>query len=110
MELKYRVDVALNQLLFPTPLSQYQHMCPSYTLELPGEEEMNFRMLITMDGNESLKRNQIQRKVLDGTGRQIGVINVEQSDSRTRHSLIFVESESVDEFKDEIKKRKVQVI
>lgn len=66
-------------------------------------------MLVALDGNESLKRNEMQRRVFDKSGIQTGVINIERADSRTRESLIFVDAAFVDRYKDEVKRSRPQV-
>ena len=102
------MDKDINDLLHFDIHSLYRNMCPCCTFELPDEEQMTYRMLVSIDGNESLKRNQMQRRVVDRSGKQTGVINIERQDNRRQKSVLFVEAEAVDEFKDEVKQsRKV---
>jgi hypothetical protein len=39
-----------------SPYWRLQHTCPACTYKLQGEAELIFKMLVTMDGNDSLKR------------------------------------------------------
>ncbi|KAG6839200.1 hypothetical protein C0991_004959 [Blastosporella zonata] len=48
-----RVQTAL---LRDSPMWRLKHACPACTYKLEGEEQLVFDMLVTMDGNDSLKR------------------------------------------------------
>lgn len=52
-EVHSRVMAALKR---DTPYYRLQHTCPACTYKLQGEAELTFQMLVTMDGNDSLKR------------------------------------------------------
>ena len=110
LEFRHRVEIALDQLLFPSELEQYKGMCPCCIATLPEEEdELELRMLIAMDGNESLKQSEMQRRTYDANGNQTGVINIERADGRRRPSLLFIEPETVDRYRNEVKRKKPQV-
>lgn len=52
-EVKLRVNTALNR---DAPDWRLRNACPSCTYKLQGEDKLIFNMLVTMDGNDSLKR------------------------------------------------------
>jgi hypothetical protein len=39
-----------------TPQWRIKHTCPACTYKLKGEYALTYKMLVTMDGNDSLKR------------------------------------------------------
>ncbi|KAF8218429.1 hypothetical protein L208DRAFT_1045970, partial [Tricholoma matsutake] len=50
--IQQHVDTALQH---DTPYWHLQHACPTCFYKLEDEQELIFKMLITMDGNDSLK-------------------------------------------------------
>lgn len=52
-EVKQRVDIALGR---DSPYWRLRHACPACSYKLEGEGDLVFKMLVTMDGNDSLKR------------------------------------------------------
>ena len=52
-EVHSRVIVALER---DSPYYRLRHTCPACSYKLEGEAELIFQMLVTMDGNDSLKR------------------------------------------------------
>ena len=61
MSIQNRVDLCIQTALKrDDPGWRLRHACPACTYKLTGEAELEFSMLITMDGNDSLKR--VQRR------------------------------------------------
>jgi hypothetical protein len=52
-DVQRRVSVALER---DSPNWRLSHACPACTYKLEGEADLIFKMLVTMDGNDSLKR------------------------------------------------------
>ncbi|KAG6870825.1 hypothetical protein C0992_012353, partial [Termitomyces sp. T32_za158] len=52
-ETERRIQAALER---NTPQWRLRHACPACTYKLEGEKKLTFEMLVTMDGNDSLKR------------------------------------------------------
>jgi hypothetical protein len=52
-EVHSRVNIALER---DSPYWRLRHTCPACTYKLEGEAKLIFEMLVTMDGNDSLKR------------------------------------------------------
>jgi hypothetical protein len=52
-DVQRRVNVVLQ---CDSPYWRLQHTCPACSYKLEGEDELIFKMLVTMDGNDSLKR------------------------------------------------------
>jgi hypothetical protein len=52
-DVERRVRVALGR---DSPNWRLRHTCPACSYKLEGEADLIFKMLITMDGNDSLKR------------------------------------------------------
>ncbi|KAG7087263.1 hypothetical protein E1B28_013242 [Marasmius oreades] len=71
-----------------------QNACPCCTYRLEGEKELNYSMLFTMDGNDSLKR--IARRNAGEQG-QLGA-SKERLDSREGGGGYFLSREEVDEW------------
>lgn len=62
-------------------------------------------MMCCIDGNESLKRHTRVWQRVDGSGK-VTECNVERPDGRTRSSFLFVEADEVNQYADEVRKRK----
>ncbi|KAF6742544.1 hypothetical protein DFP72DRAFT_830402 [Ephemerocybe angulata] len=82
-----------------------RHACPACTYRLKGESKLLFSMLVTMDGNDSLKR--IIRRVLkdlqepdDGTGTTEAAPSIEREDGRCHVGAesYYIPREKVDKF------------
>ncbi|KAF8143976.1 hypothetical protein K438DRAFT_1922403 [Mycena galopus ATCC 62051] len=80
----HRVNVALGR---DTPGWQLKHTCPVCMYKLEGEEDLIFSMLVTMDGNDSLKR---EEPVLGPSK--------EREDSRDGGEDYFLSREEVDKW------------
>jgi hypothetical protein len=76
-----------------------RHACPCCTHKLVGEPELVFDMLVTMDGNDSLKR--VQRRAAapidpgEGDTPLMGQPN-ERQDERTVGDEYYIHRETVD--------------
>ena len=85
-----------------SPYYRLRHTCPACSYKLEGEAELIFQMLVTMDGNDSLKR--ILRRDPPATaaegepppeGPQVGESR-EQPDSRNAGGDYLLSREKVD--------------
>ncbi|KAG8956492.1 hypothetical protein FRC03_010785 [Tulasnella sp. 419] len=69
---------------------QQKNVCPCCTYELEGEEEMQYRMLVAIDGNNSCKRDATAGK----------------SDGRVYDtSRIYISREEVDSYQNEVRRK-----
>lgn len=90
-----QIQVALER---DDPGWRLRHACPACTYKLTGEAELTFNILVTMDGNDSLKR--IQRRkpapldLGDGDAPVIGEPN-ERKDERTVGAGYYISREEV---------------
>ena len=64
----HRVDIALKR---DSPDWRLKHACPACTYKLKDEEPLNFSMLLTCDGNDSLRRV-LKRKATDEEAETLG--------------------------------------
>ena len=83
-----------------------KNACPCCMFKLDDEPTLPFGFLVTMDGNDSLKRVERVTKIKDACGKTVGTRNIEAYDSRRCKSKIYVHLEAVDVFKDEVKRRR----
>ena len=96
-EIRWRIQDQIEERLFPSKLERFQAKCPACVFRVDDEEPQEASMLVCMDGNESLK--QVERRF----ERERGSFEVvEYRDERKRPSVMFIESEKVDRFKDEV--------
>ena len=92
LEICRRVDKKLNNRLgYDTPNARLIQQCPPCFFKLEGEQDLDFSVMVSMDGNNSLKR----------IGASIRG-NQELSDSRTIDSDRWITADEVDRFKDEV--------
>ena len=97
LEIRRRIDRRIdNALGFDTPQSRLLRSCPSCFYMLDGEPNLKFSCLLSMDGNNSLKR--LGSHVRDCQ---------ERLDSRFLDSDRWLTHEAIDRFKDEVKQRPV---
>ncbi|KAF8166437.1 hypothetical protein K438DRAFT_1921486 [Mycena galopus ATCC 62051] len=91
----HRVNVALGR---DTPGWRLKHTCPACMYKLEGEEDLIFSMLVTMDGNDSLKRV-LRRTKTDGSEEEpvLGP-SKEREDSRDGGEDYFLSREEVDKW------------
>jgi len=91
-----RIQVVLQR---DNPGWRLRHACPACTYKLTGEAELVFSILVTMDGNDSLKRIQRRKPApLDpgeGDAAVIGEPN-ERKDERTIGAGYYITREEVD--------------
>ncbi|KAG6826205.1 hypothetical protein H0H92_000724 [Tricholoma furcatifolium] len=90
-----RVDAALGRNL---PKWRLKNACPSCTYKLEGEGDLIFKMLFTMDGNDSLKRLRCAAKLNanDDTSTPRLPESKARSDSRTVGGDRYLTREEVD--------------
>ncbi|KAM6490953.1 hypothetical protein JOM56_001313 [Amanita muscaria] len=75
------------------PLWRMRNACPACSYKLHGEKELIFNMLITMDGNNSLKR--LRR---DARNEDIGELHNERPDPRKAPGDYYLTREEVDKW------------
>ena len=56
LKLRNESDQRVKEALGRVGLWRRKNACPACTYELTGEEKLRFKLLVTMDGNDSLKR------------------------------------------------------
>ncbi|KAJ3991055.1 hypothetical protein F5050DRAFT_1582044, partial [Lentinula boryana] len=83
----------LDALNRTTPHWRMLNNCPCCQYEVVGEPELPIRMLIAIDGNNSLKRFQRRESPL-GDGQELGV-EKERPDDRVRGGDYFLQEEQV---------------
>jgi hypothetical protein len=97
-----RIQTVLNR---DDPGWRLRHACPACTYKLTGEAELVFSMLVTMDGNDSLKRIQCRKPAPpdpgDGDAPVIGEPN-ERKDERTVGAGYYITREQVDRWSRDI--------
>ncbi|KAG6835989.1 hypothetical protein H0H93_012471 [Arthromyces matolae] len=93
-EVELRVHTAL---LRDSPMWRLKHARPACTYKLEGEEQLVFDMLVTMDGNDSLKRI-LRRKagVVDEDGEEEAGASRELKDDREIRGDYYLSRERVD--------------
>lgn len=91
LEICRRVNQKLDDALGYDSSNRLQRVCPACFNRVPGEEEQEFSVLLSIDGNNSLKR-------ISSTIRG----KEELSDSRSIRSNRWLASDEVDQFKDEV--------
>ncbi|PPQ80089.1 hypothetical protein CVT24_006543 [Panaeolus cyanescens] len=78
------------------PMWRLKHACVPCTYKLQNEEKLKFSMLVTMDGNDSLKR--LIKRETDGLeGEGMGE-SMERNDPRTVHGDYYLSREEVDKW------------
>lgn len=96
----------LDTLISPTPQEQYAYACPACVYKLAAEEELEFSMLLCMDGNESLKRMRRVRRIGEESNKKNPKFEaIERHDNRIREARYFLEASEVNEFAGEVKAR-----
>lgn len=89
-----------------SPDYRLKNCCPACTYKLEGEPKLTYEMLVTYDGNDSLKRVLRREKSEDGTVPERGDEDVstssERSDSRTARGDYYISRAKVDEWAKEL--------
>ena len=97
-----RIQIALKR---NNPGWRLRHACPACTHKLTGEAELLFSILVTMDGNDSLKRVQRRKPAPidpgDGSAPVVGLPN-EHMDERTVGVGYYINREQVDRWSRDI--------
>ncbi|KAJ7703400.1 hypothetical protein B0H14DRAFT_3526949 [Mycena olivaceomarginata] len=84
LDLRRQTDERVMQALGRDSLWHLKHACPACTYKLKGEDALIFEMLVTMDGNNSLKRVLQREKVpqTDEAGEPVVGKSRERMDNR----------------------------
>ena len=95
-----RVQTAIGR---SSTMWQLRHACPACTYRLEEEPDLIFQMLVTMDGNDSLKRI-LRRKPDTGLSTEAEAVQPsnEREDSRTVGGDYYISRERVDRWSKEI--------
>ena len=80
--------------------------CPACMFKIVDDPNLAYGFLVTMDGNDSLKRVERVMKTKDANGKTVGTTNIEAYNSQRCKGKTYIHSEVVDVFKDEVKQRK----
>ncbi|KAJ7615411.1 hypothetical protein FB45DRAFT_841871 [Roridomyces roridus] len=103
LDLRRRTEAqVLHYLGRDTPAWRMKNCCPACTYTLQGEDQLIFSMLVTMDGNDSLKRVLRRGPENDGPGE-----SNERYDDRDASDGYYLSREKVDEW---ARKRLVNVL
>jgi len=101
-EVDRRLQEALGQ---DSPNWRLRHACPACTHKLDGEAPLTFDILITMDGNDSLKRIQKRARVaedlVEGEEASVGESN-ERIDTRCVSGDYYLSRQTVDRWSKEV--------
>ena len=100
LSIRNRIDLRIQTALKrDDPGWRLRHACPACTYKLTGEAELEFSMLVTMDGNDSLKRVQRRKQAPidpgDGDAPVVGEPN-EREDERNVGAGYYMTREQVD--------------
>ena len=68
MEIRDRIDNKIDEYLYRNKLDYYKFICPPCSLTLDGEEPLLRSVLLSLDGNESLKRHRRLQATEQGGG------------------------------------------
>jgi hypothetical protein len=107
LDIHNEIERRLNANVSPSrdgPNYAVENACICCTYELEGEEPMEYRIQICLDGNESLKRSQrvSDDPVPEGMAKQ----STELDSGRKVESVMYLTDEQVNEFKDEVQRGK----
>ncbi|KAJ7577148.1 hypothetical protein C8J56DRAFT_1007247 [Mycena floridula] len=91
---RQRVSIALDR---NGPNWRLANACPACLYELEGEDELQYSMFFTMDGNDSLKRMHHREKIVDELAERMGP-SKERMDSREGGGDYFLSRQEVDEW------------
>ncbi|KIJ30273.1 hypothetical protein M422DRAFT_81424, partial [Sphaerobolus stellatus SS14] len=105
LEIRRRVSKRLDAKLGrDAPHWHLANACVACTYVLEDELELKYDALVTLDGNNSLKRMERTQREKDEQGHVTFSQNIERADDRTTDAYFNVNSEDVDKFKDEVKR------
>ncbi|KAG6880836.1 hypothetical protein C0993_004126, partial [Termitomyces sp. T159_Od127] len=95
-EVEKRVQAALER---NTPKWRLKHACPACTYKLDGEEKMIFKILVTMDGNNSLKHVICQEPAMEDENGELTLgTSKELQDNREMVGDYYLSRETVDQW------------
>lgn len=116
LSLRDGVDSCVLKALGRDGLWRRKNACPACSYRLEGEEDLLFSMLVTMDGNDSLKRiirralkesqavddeDQQSEDAEDGRKKTAAGPSIEREDGRTHKGLHYIEREATKKFEDD---------
>ena len=111
LEVRRRIQNRLDDILGRSADDWHiKNACPCCMLKVINEPTLTFGFLVTMDGNDSLKRVERVTKTKDANGKTISTTNIEAYDSRRCKGKTYIHLEAVNVFKDEVKRRKVSQV
>jgi len=88
-----------------SPNWRLRHACPACTHKLDGEAPLTFDILVTMDGNDSLKRiqkrSQVVEDLVEGEESDVGESN-ERMDTRCVSGDYYLSRQKVDRWSREV--------
>jgi len=101
-EVDHRLRVALGR---DGPNWRLRHACPACTHKVEGEAPLDFNILVTMDGNDSLKRiqkrSQVVEDLVEGEDSNIAESN-ERIDTRCVSGDYYLSRQTVDRWSKEV--------
>ncbi|KAJ7206125.1 hypothetical protein GGX14DRAFT_535569 [Mycena pura] len=106
LEVRQQVEAKVLDALGRSSDWRLKNVCLACTYELVGEPELTFRMLMTMDGNESLWRvlrreRGSEGEVDENTGDPVLAKSSERADDRVADEGYFISQDKVDEWSKE---------
>lgn len=98
IQIKNEVQLRVSVVLKREGNWRLRNACPACTYKLEGEDELIFDMLVTMDGNDSLKRILCRETSYSSTDGQPTYKSIERVDSRAVSGDYYLTRESVDKW------------
>ena len=104
-EVLRRVDTLVNAALERDAVDwQLKNACPACSYKLENEPSLKFRMMVAMDGNNSLKRIERAIRTRNDNGELVTSNSIEREDGRSLpRGGLYLDAEEVDRYKDEVK-------
>ncbi|KAJ7803507.1 hypothetical protein B0H14DRAFT_3091958 [Mycena olivaceomarginata] len=96
LDLRRRTEERMMKALGRDSSWRLKHACPACTYKLEGEDAMIFEMLVTMDGNDSLKRVLRREKVASEMGEPVLGRSRERVDNRDAGDGYYLQRERVE--------------
>ncbi|KAJ7300570.1 hypothetical protein DFH08DRAFT_725213 [Mycena albidolilacea] len=96
LDLRRRTEERMMKALGRDSSWRLKHACPACTYKLEGEDAMIFEMLITMDGNDSLKRMLQREKVASEMGEPVLGRSRERVDNGDARDGYYLQRERVE--------------
>ncbi|KAJ7855154.1 hypothetical protein B0H14DRAFT_2353371 [Mycena olivaceomarginata] len=96
LDLRRRTEERMMKVLGRDSSWRLKHACPACTYKLEGEDAMIFEMLVTMDGNDLLKRVLRREKVASEMGEPVLGRSREHVDNRDAGDGYYLQRERVE--------------